>query len=460
MAQPSKAIGHAGGHAGNNTAVPPPPTRFADANRSIQQKAAAGVAARGAAPHRVGWPDHLGPAGHQSQISSHRGFTQAPSNAAAPSARPAVDPSSVVQLTKRRINRHSANQNTQTSASSTPQSTTKKRKFHKPLSTASSSQQSGQTQLTIPTQNLNQNQQINQNSASSTPQSTTKKRKFHKPLSIASSSQQSGQTQLNIPTQNLNQNQQINQNLTPNLSNGISTDKVYVTVVEGRVHFDHDRTRLPVSNNGPVEMTVDQFIRFKNAGKQHASGGQKIIGGKSRYRSDRTEDDSAKKWDVTEYAHAQKQIGPWGRRHLTNRDHMNADSSNQKKDVDWVDGLSASEIKKQGLVIFVSGEHHREDSYTYGGRTKKKDTPNGSTRTEYGTDHPEKSLAIEIDSMLLEKSKRKKVRIEMVGGYRYLIKLAYQMQRIEPKKKHWDEFDRIIMNYLEDAVKNDDGKAR
>jgi hypothetical protein len=78
------------------------------------------------------------------------------------------------------------------------------------------------------------------------------------------------------------------------------------------------------------------------------------------------------------------------------------------------------------FAITVSGRHHREASYTYGGRTKKTDTPDGSTRTQYGATHPTDSLYTETYPMLKwkfshisQKTNQLKntLRLEMVGAY-------------------------------------------
>ncbi len=159
--------------------------------------------------------------------------------------------------------------------------------------------------------------------------------------------------------------------------------------------------------------------------------------------------------------------GPWGNGSLTNRDHMTANSSNQLQfqTGTWSGNAATSaQVKSEGLAITVSGEHHRRASYTYGGRTRKKDTPDGSTRMRYGANYPTQSFLTETKEMLDWKSShlgrnnqiKNTLRVEMVGGYTYLYKLAVSRNLITATAVH----DATLVNYLEAAAKNDDGNPR
>jgi hypothetical protein len=77
-------------------------------------------------------------------------------------------------------------------------------------------------------------------------------------------------------------------------------------------------------------MSDEQFVRFKNAGKRHASKQTgKKAGVVDRDRQDRTAIKTLHKWDVEQYGNLIGKAGPWGSGSRTNRDHMTADSSNQ-----------------------------------------------------------------------------------------------------------------------------------
>lgn len=225
---------------------------------------------------------------------------------------------------------------------------------------------------------------------------------------------------------------------------------------------------------GPAPLNVDsatlsdsQFVRFKNAGRQHASKSAKSVGGIARTRDDRTEDDDLRKWDVAEYGELTGRGGPWGGGSLTNRDHMTANSSNQLRLASgtWQgDASTTGGVKNEGLAITVSGRHHREASYTYGGRTAKIDTPDGTTRMTYGATHPTESFFTEMREMLTWKANhigtggqvKNTLRLEMVGAYAFMYKAAVDRGHIKPTI----EQDVLLLHWLRRAVTNDDGVAR
>lgn len=213
-----------------------------------------------------------------------------------------------------------------------------------------------------------------------------------------------------------------------------------------------------------VSLSEAQFVRFKNAGRRHASSSAKqTTGGISRQRPDRT---TAKlnKWDVNPYGELVGFEGPWGDGSFTNRDHMTANSSNQLmfQHNTWPGAATTSSgVKREALAIAVSGKHHRTASYTYGGRTAKRDTPDGTTRKEYAANYPTPSFKTETDEMLKWKANhtnqlgvaKNTLRVEMVGGYAYIYRRSVERNLIAPTIDH----DKMLMAYLDIAVKNDTG---
>ncbi len=224
---------------------------------------------------------------------------------------------------------------------------------------------------------------------------------------------------------------------------------------------------LPIGAITGHWMTETQFERFKNAGKRHPSHSKKTIGTTSRERDDRRDDPDLFKWDVGHYRELVGRVGPWGTGAPTNRDHMTADSSNQMqfRQGNWAgDATSSGEVKKEGLAIAVSGHHHRKASYTYGGRTKKTDTPDGSTRSQFGARDSTASFTTETEEMLKWKSNhtnengqvKNTLRLEMVGAYVYMYKLAVRRGHIRASFQQ----DQMLMRYLKMAIANDDGQVR
>lgn len=225
---------------------------------------------------------------------------------------------------------------------------------------------------------------------------------------------------------------------------------------------------MPANYNAAVKMSNAQFERFKNAGRRHASSTPgKKAGNVDRTRPDRTGEPDLFKWDVAEYGELTGRTGPWGDGSWTNRDHMTANSSNQimLNQGQWPGwGTTASQVKAEALAITVSGKHHREASYTYGGRTKKKDTPDGSTRMQFGASHPTESFLTETQEMLEWKSNhigsaglaKNTLRVEMVGAYAFMYKKAVDFDLISATVAH----DQVLMHYLGLAIQNDDGQVR
>lgn len=260
------------------------------------------------------------------------------------------------------------------------------------------------------------------------------------------------------------------------------TGSVYVTIVGSKVCYGDTLTDLlgfiaaaksklalpyTPTTHLPIFMSEEQFIRFKNAGKRQGSTGKTTTSGLSRDRNDRTTSWALQKWDVDNYGELTGLSGPWGNGSLTNRDHMTANSSNQLqlKYGTWQGSATTSSgVKNEGLAITVSGEHHRLASYTYGGRTKKTDTPDGSSRMVYGSNFPTESFTTETREMLQWKALhtnssgkvKNTIRVEMVGGYAYMYKVAVSPGFVAPTLTH----DQVLIGFLDAAIANDDGTVR
>lgn len=264
-----------------------------------------------------------------------------------------------------------------------------------------------------------------------------------------------------------------------------------VTIIGSKICYGHSRIELfdyirRVGNekfvrfNGCmpndihfVMMSNEQFVRFKNAGRRRSGGMDedghaKFAGFSDRDRDDRSNDMDLDKWDVASYGHLSGRAGPWGNGALTNRDHMTADSSNQIRfgQGTWP-GMAGNRagVKSEALAITVSGAHHRDASWTYGGRTKKTDTPTGETRSGFGASNPTASFAIETEAMLKWKSNhiskttgqlKNTLRVETVGAYAYMYIQAVKQGFIQATQQQ----DLLLINYLLVACQNDDGKAR
>ncbi|HEX6536758.1 MAG TPA: hypothetical protein VF041_19380 [Gemmatimonadaceae bacterium] len=258
---------------------------------------------------------------------------------------------------------------------------------------------------------------------------------------------------------------------------------MHVTLVDAKVCYGASQHALQtylaskaipdVYTPGPgaravVQMSDAQFVRFKNAGKQHATDPMnvKFAGAVSRVRPDRTGNAALEKWDVAAYGDLTGRAGPWGGGPHTNRDHVTAHSSNVMR---WNNGLyplhahSQAELKNVAPAITVSGRHHREASWTYGGRTKTIVVGTTETRMEYGAFHPDASVRLEFDAMLGWKadpnnhsSGNPTIRVEMVGAYAYLYKVLVN-DGVTTASKQTDD---LVLHYLNVAVLNDDGVVR
>lgn len=216
-----------------------------------------------------------------------------------------------------------------------------------------------------------------------------------------------------------------------------------------------------VINQQLVQMSDSQFVRFKNAGRRHASHTKgKSAGGISRERQDRTGDNTLHKWDVDHYGNLTGRQGPWGNGSLTNRDHMTANSSNQMRNAALPANVADSHyvVKRDGLAITVSGKHHRQASYTYGGRTKSASPIPGMNRTEYGANHPTQAFQKELGEMLSWKFShsvngvnKNTLRLEMVGAYCYMYKKSVDTFVTKASIPQ----DNELIEWIRRAVQND-----
>ncbi|WP_063107703.1 hypothetical protein [Rhodanobacter thiooxydans] len=228
-----------------------------------------------------------------------------------------------------------------------------------------------------------------------------------------------------------------------------------------------------------VQLTPQQFLRFKMAGRQHGQGTAKtyndvvadpLTGTKpTSITIQRVARQGASiplgKWDVARYGDLTGRAGPWGPGSQTNRDHLLAHSSNLirwKAGDDDYGATSASELKREGLAVVVSGIHHREGSATYGGRAQHVNAAHAM--------NPQVGVKDEIDTMLgwkaqktvtlgskaYTKSGKATLRIEMVGAYFYLYKRLVVQEII----KGDESMDIMLLDYLRSAVGWDDGKWR
>ncbi|SHG26478.1 hypothetical protein SAMN04487965_3646 [Microbulbifer donghaiensis] len=217
----------------------------------------------------------------------------------------------------------------------------------------------------------------------------------------------------------------------------------------------------PISH---AQMTEQQFIRFKNAGRRHGSHTpNKMIGGLDRTRLPRTSSPALEKWDVGPYGSLTGKAGPWGAGKHTNRDHMTANSSNQLRfnNGNWPgNAVSKNQVKNEGLAIAVSGEHHRKGSYTYGTRVHTPSPITSLSRMQYGERYPQQAFQTEMDQMLEWKRSHTKspqgptkntLRLEMVGAYAYMYKLAVDCGFFDPST----EQDQRLIYWTKLAVESD-----
>jgi hypothetical protein len=263
---------------------------------------------------------------------------------------------------------------------------------------------------------------------------------------------------------------------------------MYVTIVLSKICYGPTRSALNAyiardpalvaarktpNKRSVVQMSDGQFVRFKNAGRQHPSMTPgKSAGAVTRDRAERRGANlPLQKWDVGPYRTLTGRTGPWGDGSMTNRDHITADSSNQ---VRWgtignwpMPAASAAEVRLGATAVVVSGRHHRSASYTYGGRTKLPSPVGGFNRTQFGAHYPTDAVMTEVSEMLEWKADRTKhtrtnaaghvtLRVEAVGAYAFLYKTLVADNVIHAS----DGMDETILHYLNIAVRHDDGVSR
>lgn len=116
--------------------------------------------------------------------------------------------------------------------------------------------------------------------------------------------------------------------------------------------------------------------------------------------------------------------------------------------------------REKGLRLPFLVTTTEKEATPNGGRTKIKDTAiAGMTRMEYGAHNTTDSFAIETREILQWKAAhtnsagtaKNTLRLEMVGPYTYMFKVAVRNRFIDPILKH----DLLLMHYLRLAVSND-----
>jgi hypothetical protein len=212
-----------------------------------------------------------------------------------------------------------------------------------------------------------------------------------------------------------------------------------------------------------VEMTTQQFLRFKNAGRMQGQTSAKSVqdpltGTTIQYqRSDRA-NGVMEKWDVANYATLVGRVAPWGKGMATNRDHVLAHSINveMKKQGNNPYGASNdSQLKSAAMAMAVSGHHHRKGSETYGGRVQSVKQAHANNPTVGA--HSEMAAMMEWKADATNHSKAKAtLRLEMVGAYAYMYKRLVEETVIQANKTT----DDLLLGYLKAAVANDDGMWR
>lgn len=243
----------------------------------------------------------------------------------------------------------------------------------------------------------------------------------------------------------------------------------------GKTRMQDVYNRVVAGNAGDcVQLTPQQFLRFKMAGRQHGQSAAKTynldvdpltglppptaITIKRVARQGRSE--ALGKWDVARYGDLTGRAGPWGNGAHTNRDHLLAHSTNLirwKTGHDDYGASSESELKREGLAVVVSGDHHRKGSATYGGRAHSVNQAHAAA--------PQAGVKDEIDTMLgwkagkpvtlasatHQKPGKATLRIEMVGAYVYLYKRLVEQGIIAGA----EDMDLMLLDYLRTAVAAD-----
>jgi hypothetical protein len=250
-----------------------------------------------------------------------------------------------------------------------------------------------------------------------------------------------------------------------------------VTIVASKIHHANAPVTLDARLNSygvalhlvqvRVTMSERQFIRFKCAGRQSAMANAKQItdpltGGviATYQRADRTQTSDLGRWDVEHYGKLTGRNAPCGRGAATNRDHLLADSINQimySQGANPYGATSASDLKRQGYAVTVSGHHHRRGSETYGGRVQ-------AIKHQHAN-NPTTGAQSEMAAMMAYKhgpSNRKNntnkstLRIEMVGAYCFLYKKLVEVGVMVASPAT----DLMLLQYLQAAVTVDDGYWR
>ncbi|KRE88302.1 hypothetical protein ASG87_06710 [Frateuria sp. Soil773] len=232
----------------------------------------------------------------------------------------------------------------------------------------------------------------------------------------------------------------------------------------GNVSNNHDLNALVISNaqsfqvyaTNAVQLSSDNFIRFKNGGKRLPSSAMvpKGVGkkAKSRDRLDRTKD-LVREGDVGPYSTGHGSLKPNVASATLERDHLSSDGA-LKYRANVLNtgpfsgmGYSDGQIKARGIAMAIEHDIH-VTGYSHGSKQKKTDTPNGMTRLQYVAQFPSEGLYLEIDEELAAYNGAGLLTYELVGSYRYLYRMSVKNNHVAAT----DDLDSLIEAYLRVAA--------
>lgn len=228
----------------------------------------------------------------------------------------------------------------------------------------------------------------------------------------------------------------------------------------GNVSTNHDLNALVISNaqsfqiyaTNAVQLSSDNFIRFKNGGKRLPSSAMvpKGVGKKAKLRSrlDRTHD-LVREGDVGPFSTGHGSLKPNVASATLERDHLSSDGAlkyraNVLKTGPFSGkGYSDGQIKARGIAMAIEHDIHAM-GYSYGSKQKRTDTPNGSTRMHYVAQFPTAGLFLEMEEELAAYNGAGLLSYELVGSYRYLYRMNVKSGHVAAD----DKLDALIEAYL------------
>jgi len=228
----------------------------------------------------------------------------------------------------------------------------------------------------------------------------------------------------------------------------------------GHVSTNHDLNTLVVSNaivfqvfaTNSIQLSADNFVRFKNGGKRLPSGAAvpKGVGKKAKPRSrlDRR-NDLVREGDVGPYSTGVGSLKHNVASATLERDHISSDGALKYRanvlNTGPLSGMGYSDgqIKARGIAIAIEHDIHTM-GYSYGSKQKRTDTPNGTTRMHYVAQFPERGIYLEIEEELAAYYGAGSLSFELVGSYRYLYRLNVKNGHVTAT----DELDALIEAYL------------